>query len=718
VVDPDGGAVARARVFVVSGTTVLASAETDGTGAFTVAAPDSGAYQLRVAADGFAASPLSLTASPEPKDLGSIRLAISAVSESIVVSAAQVDVPLSTTAASVTVLSGEELRARQIESVADALRFVPGITVAATGGRGAVTGVFPRGGESNYSLVLVDGIQANTFGGGFDFGQLAAVNVDRIEIVRGPQSALHGSYAIGAVINIVTRRGGPPTASALVEGGSFDTARMTAATSGSRARFDWGLSTEWLQSDGMNGRRSSAGEVISNDDYERSTFAATGGWRWNDRTHVRADVRYGYDERGFPGPFGSNPAGFYEGIDTISRGENDRWLMGVEGAFAPASAVRIQAGLTHSRLDSDFVSPFGDSVSSSRRTTGRVQADMFTGRAIELSAGGEVQRERAGSTFITITGGTPTPIERTIGAVFAEGRWHHANRAYVTAGLRAERIARDALGGDDNPFGPRPDFADDTITSVNPKISAAWFVRPGTNFTKIRGSAGTGIKPPDAFDIAFTDNPALKPERSRSADVGVDQALANGLGRLEATAFFNNYDDLIVAVGSFAGSSRYRTDNISNARSRGLELAGTIRARARVDLQLRVAYTLLDTEILAIDNSLEAPAPFVVGEPLIRRPKHQFSTDAVITAGRLTAFLQGGGRSQFQDVEPSAGTFGGLFDAPGFTTWDAGASWKLISTVEIFGRVTNLFDREYEEVFGFPAPPRGVVAGLRVAAGR
>ena len=120
------------------------------------------------------------------------------------------------------------------------------------------------------------------------------------------------------------------------------------------------------------------------------------------------------------------------------------------------------------------------------------------------------------------------------------------------------------------------------MTSVNPKIAVAWFVRSsGGSFTKVRAAAGTGIRPPDAFEIAFTDNPSLKPERSQSVEGGLDQAFAGGRVTIEATGFYNNYDDLIVAVGSFEQSSRYRTDNISNARTQGLELAGAFRTRTR-----------------------------------------------------------------------------------------------------------------------------------------
>src|SRR5690606_23744492 len=142
---------------------------------------------------------------------------VSAVTESVVVSATQVEVPLSQAASTVSIITGAELEARQIHSVADALRSVPGLTVAATGGTGAVTGVFPRGGESNFTLVFIDDVPVTAFGGEFDFAHLSTVNVERIEIVRGPQSALFGSNAIGAGVRVITRKGGAPVFSGGVE---------------------------------------------------------------------------------------------------------------------------------------------------------------------------------------------------------------------------------------------------------------------------------------------------------------------------------------------------------------------------------------------------------------------------------------------------------------------------------------------------------------------
>lgn len=718
VVDPDGRPVPGAQVLVSGDGVPLQSVTTGDDGRFVLVCREDARLRVRVAVDGFRAAALDVEPSAAARDLGTITLGLSAVAESVVVSASQVEVPLTEVTSSVTVVTGAEIKARQLHSLADVLRTVPGLSVAATGGTGATTGVFPRGGESNYTLVLIDGIPANVFGGDFDFGQVATANVERVEIVRGPQSAIFGSNAIGAVVRLVTRRGGSPSALVSAEAGQLGTSRISASTSGERGAFAWGGFFDGLLSDGLNGTRSPAGESIVNDDYERRTGGVSAAWQQGG-AHVGADVRHSRDERGFPGAFGSNPIGAFGGIDAISRGRNERTLASVSAAAPLTSRFRGLAQLAYAQTDSRFVSPFDASDADSRRWSGRVQTDIHLGRAIETSVGLELQRERAGSTYISGTAFQPVPIKRTTAGYFAEARWSRADRVFATGGVRVEDIRRPSIEASSS----RPALPADRVTSVNPRASVAWLPRgAGAGYTRVRGAISTGIRPPDAFELAFTDNPDLRPERSLSAEAGVDQAFASGLGLLEATAFFNQYDDLIVAVGPFTGSSQYRTDNISNARARGLETALTLRgrvaARRPVDLLARIAYTWLDTGILAVDDDDVAPPPFEVGQRLLRRPRHTVAVDLSATAARFSAFVRGGGRSAVLDVEPSLGTFGGLFDAAGYHAWTAGGAWRLTAHVELFARVENVFDHAYEEALGFPAPGRRVAAGIRVAAGR
>jgi outer membrane cobalamin receptor len=722
IVDPDGRPIRGARVLIARDGTLLRSVASDDRGQFTIATPDDDRITLHVAADGFRADAVEIDRLDDSRDLGTITMQISAVSESVVVSASQVELPLSHVTSSVTIVSGTEIDARQLHSVADTLRAVPGLTIVRTGGIGANTNIFPRGGESNYTLAVVDGMPVNTFGGDVDLGQFSTANVERIEIVRGPQSALFGSNAIGSVVRVVPRKGGPPSAQISIEGSENSTSHLSTSTAGSHSSFEWGAMFDHLRTDGMNGEPTASGAVVDNDDYRRHAGSVSAGWRGR-TSWVRANVQHSTDERGFPGPFGSNPIDAYEGIDTVSRGTNDRTIGSVSLGVERSSRFRVHGGAGYNRLASDFVSQFGGSESFTRRWMGRAQADVAATTSLDLSAGVELQGERGGSTFITGATLQEIPIVRNIAGYFGEARWRSHDRLFVTTGVRIEDIRRRSIESSPSVFSPRPPLPADTVVSTNPRLAATWLARAGaSSSTKVRGAVGTGIRPPDAFELAFTDNPELRPERSVSAEAGVDQAFAGGKALVEATAFFNDYDDLIVAVGSFRGSSRYQTDNISNARARGLELALTLRGRVRapraIDFGARVGYTFLDTEVLAVDQDRTAPPPFTVGQALLRRPRHQFFADLSLATTRIGAFVRGGGRNEALDVEPSLGTFGGLFEARGYQVWHAGASWRMTGFAEIFGRIENLFDRSYEEAFGYPALGRRVTAGLRIAASR
>lgn len=721
VTDPDGRVVPHVRVIVLARATVVATVETDERGRFEIRDLPAGAYAIDVALDGFRSEPLSVQVARDDDREVAVRLRLSAVTESVVVSAAQVELARSRVAASVTVVTGEDLRVRQAETVAEALGRVPGLAIQRSGGRGALTSLVPRGGESNYTLVLVDGVSQNAFGGDFDFAHLAVTGVERVEVVRGPQSAVYGGGAVGAVVQVVTEHGGPPRLEGAIEAGGFDTTRFAVSTAGTRGGWGWGVSADRRASDGFTGVAAS-GARLSNDDYRAHHVALSGSWRGPRRADVRSDIRIEENERGYPGPYGSDPAGLFAGVDRVSRGTNTTRTFAVGGAFDWTPRVRPLAHVSYADLEGAFTSPYGASVSATRRVTARAQADVAARPALGFSFGVEFLQERGESTFITGATFDPVPVRRSILGPFAEARYDDGSRLFVVAGVRVERIHRDALTGHPSPFAPRPDFAADTRWATTPRVSASYFLQPaaarGRGWTKVHASAAAGIRPPDAFEIAFTDNPSLAPERSRSFDAGIEQALASGLVVLDATVFSNRYDDLIVAVGrSLADASRFRTDNISNARARGLEIAAAWRAPA--GLEATLAYTRLATEILAVDGVPgQAPPPFTPGDPLIRRPQHQVSLDVAVRRGRASSFLRVGGRGRMLDVEPNLGAFGGLFSSAGHLVGDAGASWRIARELEIFGRVTNLFDRRYEETLGYPALPRSAVVGVRVAVRR
>lgn len=724
VVDPQGRPVSHATVVAIGLTSAPIATETDADGRFAIESLPDGRYDLTASAPGLLGEARGVTVGRTATPSVEIALRVSAVTETLVVSAAQIDLPLSRTADSVTIISGRDLEARQVTSLGAALRTVPGFSVAQSGGPGTLTSLFPRGGESDFTLVLVDGIRANAFGGGLDLSQVPIADVERIEVVRGPQSALYGADAIGGVVQIVTRYGGDPAFNARLEGGSRATRRLVATTTGAIDDWRWQGGGDYVQDEGFTGIAAASGETVSNDDARERQGWIGAGWRAERGTDVQGTFRYVDTDRGAPGPFGSDPAQRFAGVDRIARGATERRSGGIRVVHpwtGPGSRVRQRVDLDVADLDLSFRSAFGLSESETRRVHGRVQTDAALDAGFGVSGGVEWLNERARSTFIT-AGAQTVPVDRRVVGSFGEVRWNAVERMSVQAGLRAEHITRETLAGNPSPFSPRPDFATDTVVSVNPKVSVSWLVSPSLPadgadaWTRVRVAGGTGIRPPDAFEIAFTDNPDLKPERSRSVEFGVTQAVAGGAIQLEATTFFNQYDDLIISVGSLRDVSRYRTDNVSNARARGLEVGAAWQGARGV--HVRAAYTFLDTEIRAVDGSAQAPSPYRVGDRLLRRPRHQGSLTFEWVLPRATVFSMLDARGAALDAEPAFGPSGGLYDNPGHAVVDVGGAFRLMRGVEVFGRVLNLFDRAYEEVLGFPSPGRTVFVGVRLLYSR
>jgi outer membrane cobalamin receptor len=717
VIAPSGDPVTSAEVVVLRGQAVVSSARTAVDGGYGPLTIGPGTYHVVVVAPGLRLTPTTVTIEPGTPATLDLRLSMAAIQESVLVSAAQIDVPLSRTSSSTTVVTRADIDRLQMRGLTDALRGVPGFNMAPSGTIGSQTSLFPRGGESDYTLVLVDGVPQNAFGGAFDAAHLSIASADRIEVVRGPQSALYGSGAIGGIVHIISANGGRPRAAVSVEGGGYGMRAGTLTASTSSGAWSFGGGGDWLTSDGDSRMFDSVGGQVSNDDYRRLSGSASVAWSDSAFRRVRLDVRAGRNERGFPGAYGSDPDGLFGGLDTISRGENTHRSVALTATSRSRGRLDHRVQVSWAGADGSFISPFGESEDESARLTGRYQVDTSVA-GTGVSVGAEGLRERALNTFITDETFSAIPVRRANAGVFAEARPEIADRVFATVGLRVERINRTPLTGD----GSRPAFDSSVIWSANPKAAVAWLVRDGSaatrllGDTKFRASAGTGIKAPTAFDIAFTDNPDLRPERSRSVDVGVEQFLLGSSVRLDATWFYNSYDDLIVAVSQpLSTASRYRTDNIANARSTGLEVSGSWRMTDA--LSTRVNWMWLDTSVLGVDSVPGAGfGVYAAGDALIRRPRHTAAIELLYSSRRVSVFALVDGRGAMRDLEPNWAA--SALTNPGRVHTTIGGSVRLAPGLEAYGRVTNAFDRAYEDVFGFPAMGRSAVAGLRVTAGR
>jgi outer membrane cobalamin receptor len=677
-----------------------------------------GTYRLLAEARGFAASATDVRLREGEDRTVDLHLELSAVAQEVVVSASLGGALASQIGSSVSVVTQQDIEDRGVENLLDVLRGVPGVEVNQSGRRGGVTGVFIRGGNSDYNLVMVDGVQLNQFGGDFDFAPLPADGVDQVEVTRGPQSALYGSNAVTGVINVVTLRGeGPPHFAAQAEGGSFTTLRLATSGSGLTRGLSWSYDLSRLDSGG----------TVPNDQYRNQTAFLSLGYR---RSAVRRmDFHFfgNANDAGAPGPYGSDPDHLFPGLDTISRDKQN--LFGYAGAYSEQLSSRFRQIVTGSLATNDyyFRSPYGDSFSNNLRGVLDARSEVTVSSRDYLVAGFEYNREQIKNTYIADAGNRPFVLPRTSLAYFAENRWSPTSRLFITAGLRVDDLRTHSLPP--GAFGVRPLLPASAVVKLNPRVSGAYLLhesaRQPTGFgaTRAHASFGTGIRAPSGFELAFTNNPHLKPEKSLSFDAGVEQRFFSSRALADVTYFYNRLEDQIVVLGgSLTNLSTFMSANLANSRAQGME--ASFRLQPTRALEVGGEYTLLDASIQALDGSTLAQFPFRVGQPLLRRPRNSGAYNLTWRHGRLTLNTNAYIRGATLDLEPNLGTFACtpppvgpglpcLFTNKGYTRADAGFSYRLGPGVEIYGRLNNFLNQKYEESLGYPALHINFLAGAR-----
>ena len=691
VVDPLDAPVASAQVVFTTRVGVVAETATSSEGKFVLRVPDALEGRVIITAPGFTTA--SFTDLPSR-----IQLQLAPQVDSVTVTGSPVQAPVSEQGSSIAVITRAAIDQRNEASAMDLLRTIPGMIVSQNGERGGVGSVFTRGGNSNFNLVMLDGVPLNRFGGEFDFSKLTADQFERIEVLRGAQSASHGPYANSGVINFVTRNAGShPRMDVLAEGGTHWHRRFAAGGGGAWRGFDLSASASKLQSDGE----------VANQDFRSDLISAGVGRRFGRHALIVRGL-FNSNENGVPGPYGSDPAGLYTGIDLISRNQFN-WSSYTANFVSDWTASFRQEFTGSFFLNNNtFSSPYGSSFNKDLRGSGEARSLVSVTPWYTLAAGVAYSREEVENTFITGDDFQPFPLSRDLVGVYAENRFELASRWFLNAGVRGEFIHTRRIPA--NTFSGRPEFAPNTISQVNPRISLAYAAREGT---RLRASVATGIRPPGGFDIAFTDNPALKPERTVSFDAGFEQRFFRNRAGIEATYFYNRYYDLIVSLGgSLTHLSNYMSDNLSNARAQGAEFS--VRARPAPFLSVNASYTWLDSEILSLDGaSGVAPAYFTPGQPLLRRPRHSAAFDASLVWKRLSANLIAYARGRAFEVEPNFGASSGLFYNPGYKWLGVNLNLRIARGVTVYGNLRNALNERYEEVFGYPSPRLNVIGGVK-----
>ncbi|HUG00780.1 MAG TPA: TonB-dependent receptor [Longimicrobiales bacterium] len=617
----------------------------------------------------------------------------------ITVTALRMAVPRVAVPLNVSVVEGADLRARGVRSLAEALDDLPGITVVETGSFGGTTSLFVRGGESDYTRVLIDGVPVNSPGGGLDLAHLTVENVDRIEVVRGPSSVLYGSDAVAAVIEIHTREGsGPPTVDARARAGSFGTVDVAASVAGGRGRLSYSASVSNFETDGS---------LAFNNRYRNTEVGARVGLGSGETGTLALSLRHSDHDFHFP----TDGAGVLADRNQFTAGARTVASLDAARALGPLRAeLSLGAHDTEEGIRDAFDDE-GDPESlrtddHARRLLADARGHLDIGDRAVLTLGGLLERETLTTSLASESEFGPfesaSDNERSARAAYGQVHATPFAGASVTGGLRRE--SNDAFGG---------------FTTWR-----AGVVYAPARAVRLRASAGTGFKEPTFFEN-FSEgfargNPDLVPEESRSWEVGFDVSSSDRRLAFSATYFDQEFRNLI----DFTFAPEVEGDpnffNIARADARGLELSG------EADLGGGVAiagdYTWLRTEVLDPGFDATADAMFAPGRALLRRPEHSWS-------GRFSW------RSSASDVLSLEGRRVGEREDQDFTDFPArrvtgNAVFLLDASAEVpllrgdggtrlaaVMRVENLLDRAYENPLGFDGRGLTVLAGLRAGFG-
>jgi vitamin B12 transporter len=611
----------------------------------------------------------------------------------VVVTATRLETPEKKVGSSLTVITGEELVRTGKAFVLDALETVLGLSTVRNGGPGATASVSIRGANSEHTLFLLDGLELNdpiNPSRSYDLSHLALVDVERIEVLRGPQGLLYGSDALGGVVNVITRAGrGRPR---LRLGAAADTLRSLGADislAGSGRRTDYSLSLFHERTEGLSAASSAYAGNLEKDGYRNLTLAARFGWTPRPSTALTLTVR-GAKARteldNFGGPGGDDPNSVQDYGSLLVRGQY-RGLSG-GGRWERTLSVSWLGAGRDSLNPVDEAHPLDREQGVYRSDIVKLdwQNNLFLRPWHTLTAGLELEEERGRSEYVSESAWGPTessfPSARARSAgIYVLDHWEVRGRFFVTAGVRAEDHS---LSGE----------------AVTFRVAPAWLV-PSTG-TRLKASFGTGFKSPSLYQLFAPatswgpiGNPALRPERATGWDAGLEQRMSSDRLVLGLTFFANSFRDLV----DFDMQAGYL--NVGRARTSGIE--ASLEARPATRVRLAASYTRLAS------RDLDA------GTELFRRPRDRFAADLSLRVLRSLDLAVSGlwtGRRLDRDYSayPAATVV-----LPAYVLLDAVVSASLGPRFEVFVRVSNLLDARYESVWGYGTPGRTVRTGLRAS---
>ncbi len=592
--------------------------------------------------------------------------------EPVVVTATKVETPQGELGTSVSIITEDDVRTYNYSGLEEALRNVPGVEIARSGSLGKTASIRIRGAGPEQVVVLVDGMRVSSPTQGItELSELTLDGIDRVEIVRGPQSTLYGADAIGGVVNIITKKGqGPIHGSVWVEGGSYGTMREQANVQGSFGGFNYNLS----------GSRYDTRGHFDNDDSNLSSFNGRIGYDFPWKGELTLTGRYLKLDNGLP------VASTFPRIvfDPNAQSQSETYLYGLtyKQPLFPWWDLSLRWGQWWNNSGFQNPPPPGTSTTISQIDTKRQEAEVVNSFRLAswntLTAGFENRAEQgrnaAGGTF---PGRFRASLETRSG--FVEDSIRLFDRIFLDGGLRYE--SNDVFGSE-----------------LTPRVSGALVIKETA--TRIHASWGKGFRAPTINDLFFPGfgNPNLQPEHSESYDVGVDQKLWQNRIRFGSTFFHNQFTNLIQFVFDPV-TFLAMPINVGRAVTEGVE--------SYVEVEP------LDWLLVWANHTYTRTEDLLTHRPLRRFAPNRWNTGVTVTPiERLTVFAQAHVVSK-QFESPAAGR------NPGYYRLDVGGTLRLLGRVgkmdrlDLTLRIDNVTDHRYAETFGFPALGLNALVGLR-----
>lgn len=610
--------------------------------------------------------------------------------ERVLVSANRIEQPLSRVGDSVTLIDAEQVRASQKLTISDLLATTPGITVSRNGGLGGTTQLRIRGAESDQTVVLIDGVKLNdpsSAGGGFNFANLLTGDYMRVEVLRGPQSTLWGSQAIGGVVNVITTvPEGPLLAAYSAEGGERGSATVQARAEAGNERFAWRVAGKYLTTDGISALNDDRGGR-ERDSYRNTGANIRGLLRITDA--VSAELRTTYSRGrvefdGFPPPN-------FSLADTREYGDTEE-LVAYAGVNATTFGGKLQNRIGFAYTDTDRENIDPELVPRTTfDATGRNERWEYQGTLTITDSVGAVfglESERSELNTRSPSGFDPNPVPLA----------HDARLDSAYGQVSVSPIETLTLTG-----GMRYDDHDTFGSEITGRATLAWAATPTTI---VRASYGEGFKAPTLFQL-FSEfgNEDLAPERADAWDAGIEQHLLDDALLLSATYFGRNTRSMIDFVSCFPSTDpRCATrpfgfyDNLQKTEATGFELGLVAHLGER--LRFEANYTDMETENRAAGENF--------GRELARRPGQMLNGELTYEWAfglTTTAAVTHAGRS-FDDVANTV-----VVDS--YTVVDLRAAFALRDDLEVYGRLENAFDEEYETIARYGTVGRGFFVGVR-----